>query len=60
LKRGVDAWNDWRAKHRDVQPQLNGADLQKAQLAGVQPGWANLYGINLSGANLNDAESVRF
>jgi hypothetical protein len=25
--RGVEAWNQWRAAHRDIRPDLSGADL---------------------------------
>jgi hypothetical protein len=26
-RRGVEAWNQWRAVHRDIRPALSGADL---------------------------------
>jgi hypothetical protein len=50
LKQGVTEWNQWRAKNRDVKPDLRGANLMSANLMG-----ANLMGVDLSGAVLNDA-----
>ena len=41
---GVEAWNQWRAAHRDIRPDLSGADLS---------GLAPLFRANLSGANLS-------
>src|SRR4051812_38029057 len=32
LKRDVDEWNDWRADHPDVRPDLSGMDLENADL----------------------------
>lgn len=40
LKQDVEAWNQWRKEHPDIQPDLKDANLYKA---------------NLSGANLNGA-----
>ncbi|HZO71420.1 MAG TPA: pentapeptide repeat-containing protein [Ktedonobacteraceae bacterium] len=48
LKQGSLAWNEWRKKHPDVQP-----DLSEANFAG-----ANLRGANLRGANLEGADMV--
>jgi uncharacterized protein YjbI with pentapeptide repeats len=61
LKKGVAAWNEWRAKnanirHPDlaevflVEAELIGANLSEAGLA-----HANLFRANLSGANLSGA-----
>jgi len=47
LKRGVEAWNAWRAENPDVEPELGGADLRDAALAG-----ANLVNAHLGGADL--------
>jgi hypothetical protein len=43
LKRGVEEWNKWRKEHPAVPPDLNGADLPKANLRG-----ANLGGLEPS------------
>ena len=50
LKQGVDAWNAWREKNPDIQPDLSEANLSEADL-----GRANLSGANLSGAKLPEA-----
>lgn len=50
LKQGTLAWNDWRKKHPDVQPDLSEANLVETNLQG-----ANLRGTNLGGANLTEA-----
>ncbi len=70
LKRGVKAWNKWRAKNPDVEIDLSGSDLYGANLRGVNLNGANLerafleksvlvevdlMGANLSRANLIDA-----
>ncbi len=46
LKKGVDAWNNWREENRDVQPYLTGANLCEA----------NLTGADLRGADLREAD----
>ena len=66
LRRGVEAWNSWRAE-RDESPDLSQAglrgldlsgydlsraDLRGADLRGTNLGQANLSGANLEGANL--------
>lgn len=53
LRKGVKAWNAWRTAHRDVRPDLSGANLSAANLRG-----ANLAAANLEGANLGDANLV--
>ena len=40
IKQGVQYWNNWRAEHPDIKPDL---------------AWANLVGIDLSGANFENA-----
>jgi uncharacterized protein YjbI with pentapeptide repeats len=52
LKKGVDAWNAWRAK-TNIRPYLSGADLGGADLRGADLGGANLMRANLRGANLS-------
>jgi hypothetical protein len=52
LKKGVDAWNEWREKNPDIHPDLSGANLRKANLRKANLSEADLGGANLSGANL--------
>lgn len=46
LRHDVGAWNAWRERSPELQPDLNGANL----------GWANLMGANLVSADLSDAD----
>lgn len=70
LRKGVDAWNLWRAQRRD-RVDLSGADLSGAQLLGANLirvdlrnadlrgadlSWCNLSGANLSGASFLRAD----
>jgi hypothetical protein len=60
LKDGVDAWNHWRRKSPEIQPNLRGVDLRGANLSGADLrganlGWAHLTGVTLSRAQLNGA-----
>jgi hypothetical protein len=64
IKRGVAAWNDWREKHPDQQPNLNGADLNQEILRGINLSGATLdraqlIGARLNGANLENATAVK-
>ncbi len=52
LHDGIDAWNAWRKQHQGIVPNLEDADLVKADLAGGKGIGANLYRTNLRGANL--------
>ena len=66
LRKGVRAWNEWRANNREVQPHLRGADLSEANLVeanlrgadlnDVVLDWANLGGADFSGADLTGAD----
>ena len=56
LKKGTSAWNTWRHKHRDTQPNFSGADLREAKLNGADLRAANLCGANLVMANLSGAD----
>src|SRR5215472_13934141 len=51
LRRGVAAWNAWRAEH-DEPPDLSRADLRDADLRGTNCSGANLAGAHLERANL--------
>lgn len=50
LKKGVDAWNEWRNENRNICPDLSGAHIGRAYLIR-----ANLSRANLSGAYLSEA-----
>jgi uncharacterized protein YjbI with pentapeptide repeats len=61
LKRGVKAWNGWRAKNIYVYTDLNeadlsGVDLSEADLRIAHLRRANLFRANLSGADLSGAD----
>ena len=66
LKKGIDTWNEWRNTHRQIEPQLSGANLSHANLEGayldkVDLGAAKLKAAilrsaHLSGAILNSAD----
>jgi len=60
LKQGVPFWNEWRAKHPEVEPNLsdanfNNTDLSDANLSRINLDKATLRGANLRRANLSDA-----
>jgi hypothetical protein len=65
LKRGVDVWNAWRAKHPEITPDLSGAkysnsnffraNFKGAKLADVEFGRAVLSGADFEGADLSRA-----
>jgi hypothetical protein len=59
LKQGVKAWNKWRIEHRDVRPDLHGADLSDANLRRATLLHANLLHANLLHANLSNANLSR-
>jgi hypothetical protein len=52
LKQGVEAWNQWRKEHADIQPDLREAELSGDHLNGVDLSGANLSRVNLSRTNL--------
>lgn len=56
LRRGVKAWNRWRAQNPNIKPWLSGADLNGAWLHGWYDGGVNLSEADLSSANLRTAE----
>lgn len=60
IKKGVEAWNNWRAENPDELIDMNDADLSNANLSGcnLSGAWLNksdLSGANLTNANLSDA-----
>ncbi len=54
VKRGAEAWNQWRIENPGIIPDLRWAHLHGADLAG-----ANLHGTNLQGAVLTGANLCR-
>jgi hypothetical protein len=61
LKKGVDAWNEWRAKNRGLtidltRADLGGEDLTRADLGGADLTCADLRGAELTGADLRGAK----
>ena len=56
LKRGVKEWTAWRKEHRDVRPNLSGADLRGAELNGADLRGASLIFVHLSEAQLRTAD----
>jgi hypothetical protein len=56
LKKGVDAWNEWRDENPDIRPDLSKADLNNARLNGAKLGFADLRGANLFEAWLGEAD----
>jgi len=64
LKKGIQAWNNWRTANPGDEPDLAGAklstaDLREANLRETDLRWADLSGANLSGAILNRADLRR-
>lgn len=59
LKQGIDIWNTWRTQHREIQPDLSGANLISADLSYADLHSADLISANLSSANLSSANLFR-
>ena len=59
LKKGVDAWNEWRIKNPDIRPDLSGANLPRANISGAYLSGAYLREAILSGADLRRADLSR-
>ena len=55
LMQGVEVWNQWRDQHRDIRPNLGGADLTGTKLTGAYLGGADLTGGDLTGTDLASA-----
>jgi hypothetical protein len=54
LKQGIEAWNAWRAQHKDVRPNLTGTDLTGAYLRGAIRG-VDIRGVNFARTDLTGA-----
>ena len=64
LKKGMEAWNEWREQNPEIRPDLAGASLLPTDLSGTNLSRANLRGVyfawrNLSRANLSHADLSR-
>ena len=59
LQQGVEAWNQWRQAHRDIDPDLSRAILSQARLTGANFAFTNLKGAILEGADLRFTNLVR-
>ncbi|MGK7920995.1 MAG: pentapeptide repeat-containing protein [Trichodesmium sp.] len=55
LQQGVNAWNKWQQSHKEVKPDLSGADLRGADLSGADLREADLREACLNITNLNMA-----
>lgn len=53
LMKSVAAWNDWRSRHPDVQPDLSGADLRGMNLREIDLRGSNLRRIRAGGNYAN-------
>jgi uncharacterized protein YjbI with pentapeptide repeats len=56
LKQGVEAWNQWRDQHRDIKPNLRGANLIEVDFPRANLTGAVLIGATLVGATLTRAD----
>ncbi len=55
LRKGVNAWNQWREKHPEILPALRDGDLHEQSLSGIDFRRTNLDGANLHNAHLSSA-----
>ncbi len=58
LKQGVKVWNEWRDQNPHISPDLEHANLKRADLNEADLRVANLDWANLSEARLNEADLV--
>lgn len=58
LNQGVDIWNQWRKEHRDIHPDLRGADFTGAQLSDVRLSFSQLTETRFCDAHLQRAYFV--
>ena len=56
LEQGVDAWNEWRAAHPDIFPDLSRAYLNKLDLSNANLSHTNLQFAFLNYSTLDDAD----
>jgi len=58
LIKGVEGWNNWRAKNLDVCIDLVEADLRRADLRSADLRWVELEAADLRGADLRKANLI--
>ncbi|MBD2342228.1 pentapeptide repeat-containing protein [Calothrix sp. FACHB-156] len=56
LKKGVEAWNEWRLIEPNIIPHLIQVDLSGFDLSGANFSGANFSGANLTGAKLREVD----
>lgn len=55
LKRGANAWNQWRFENLSIQPDFVDCNLAGVNLTGYKFVRTDFYGANLAGANMSQA-----
>ncbi|NJN91631.1 MAG: hypothetical protein HC878_15550 [Leptolyngbyaceae cyanobacterium SL_5_14] len=56
LKKGVRAWNKWRASNSDITPDLRASDLSELDLSKINLSEASIQGVNFSKTILQGAD----
>jgi hypothetical protein len=64
LKQGATIWNQWRAEHPEIEPNLthvdfDGIDLTKVNLSGTDLRGSSLVAEVINGMNRNYSEGLR-
>lgn len=59
IRAGSLVWNEWRHRHPDVLPQLDGADLRETNLSDVDLSGASLFEADLTRCNLTGCTFAR-
>ena len=58
LGQGVSVWNQWRAAHPEIRPDLSGAFLTGIDLTKADLTKADLRGADLTGADMTGADTT--
>jgi uncharacterized protein YjbI with pentapeptide repeats len=58
LRQGVEAWNEWKAKHPEIRPNLSFATGKKLTIKGAKLSGVDLSRTNLSRADLSKADLI--
>jgi uncharacterized protein YjbI with pentapeptide repeats len=56
---GVEAWNEWRKRNPEIEPNIRNANFVGAELSGVDFSGADLRGADFSGGNLSQTNLSR-
>ena len=56
IKKGVEYWNNWRKIHKDIIPDLRGADFTNLDLSGINLKRAKLKEAKFNGATMIEAK----